>query len=42
MLNSIKTNFGLNPVVAGVFVVLAVIEIAKLGYNLGSWLKIYL
>ncbi|ETZ22362.1 hypothetical protein [Pedobacter sp. V48] len=42
MLESVKANFGLNPVVVGVFVVLAVIEIAKLGYNLGIWLKIYL
>mgnify|MGYP003575946393 CR=1 FL=1 len=41
MLDSLKTYFGLNPVLVGAFFVLGVIEIAKLGYSLGVWLKAY-
>lgn len=41
MLDSLKTKFGFTPEVIGVFVVLGVIEIAKLGYNLGVWLKTF-
>jgi hypothetical protein len=42
MTDSIKSKFEPMAIVIGTFVVLGVIELAKLGYYFGIWLKFIL